>query len=94
MREYLKTSLEYEKQYAEMPIFDANEGVGVKWEYENKIYTAAIGNGNVRKKRKVVLEISSWLGQDADARHYYGKLFTDGLFFDNGTLSSSGQPGR
>lgn len=92
MREYLNTSHFYEKEYAEMPQFNSNEGIGFEWTWDNKKCKAVLTD----KVREVRLRISSWVGMSCDAVHYYGKLYTNDLYYEQqgqkGFSNSSCQP--
>jgi len=83
----------YEKAYEKVPIFDASAGVGTKWKYNNKVYTAKFSDG--KRTREVTLKIRSWRGISPGAIHYYAKMWAHDLIFSDGEkseLSSTAQP--
>ena len=77
MKEYLATSIFYEKEYQELPIFDASQGVGFECEIDAEKRKFLY----LEKKRIVEFRIHTWVGYSGNAVHFYGKLRVNDLFY-------------
>jgi hypothetical protein len=93
MKTYLESSVFYEDEYLNLPIFDSNTGMDYEWYEDNNTKHCKVINDN--KPRIVTLEITSWCGVSPDAIHVYGKLIVHDLYYSiNGksSCSSTNQP--